>query len=843
MARDGRRISLRRMRAGLLVLTLLLLVAVAGFLGYARYKLRHLDFGFGRLAGRLGATITQESDNFTYSQSVGNRKIFTVHAAKQIDHGNGMFTLHDVNIVLYGRDADHADQIRGSQFEYDQKNSILRAVGDVYIDLSAPAREQSVGPVGTHATSPNAEENARIVHIKTSGLVFQQKDRSATTEKQVDFQVGSSKGTALGASYDSGSGVVILQSAVKVTGFRGKTATAGAEARPTTLTAAHAEMDRQGNVIELNGPKLATDTDSGTETATAEHAVVHVNADGTPQQVDAEGRVLLTAESRGGRQESTSADRMQLELNGEGKPRFERLRGNVHFTARDTRRQQEGHGAEAQVAFDAVGRPVHAQVTGDVQMKEQDGGNERQLNAAKVDLALAGGGKQPVLLTGAIASGTGGAVLRTLERRADGSTAINGLRGDVLTARFALDAPAPSSIRKPGTHLTGLEGRGSTYLEQISRNAKGMQTTRQTSTGETLDADFRLDDAGKVSLARATQRGMVSVVREVPARLNAGGPGAKVAAAQVQHAKSDAALYDADLDRLVLTGGVQVQDAESALFADRVQLDHATGDSLADGSVRVSYLQNGSSGEPLHILAARAISHEGTGVSDFFGGPSLGGRAKMWQGGSQVEAPLLEFHRTERTFTARDEHGAQGAVHTVLMDTGRSDGKPQARPPDTPVRVISREMTYNDAKRQVSFAGDVRVQDKDGTMRSDEATVYLLPVSIAVKPRVQSATDAAPISLGGRLDRIVGTGSVVLEQPDRRATGERLLYTAEDQTFVLTGTASDPPKMVDTLQGNVTGASLRFTSGEDRVVISGKADSGESQRVHSETKVKGKKDR
>lgn len=837
MARAGRGVSLKGVRAGLLVSALLLVVAVGAFLGYARYKLKHLDLGFAGLAGRLGATITQESDNFTYSQSVGGRKVFTVHAAKQIDHGNGKLTLHDVSILLYGRDAEHADRIRGSKFEYDQKSGILRAVGDVYIDLVAPARQQPTG--GVHASAAAGhEEDARVIHIKTSGLVFRQKERSAETDGQVDFQVGGSKGTALGASYDSGSGVVILRSAVRVTGFPNSSAAVGAEARPMELAAAHAEMDRDGNVVKLEEAKLVTETDAGADTASAERAVVHVANDGTPQQVDAEGHVVLTAESRGGGKGRTTADHMRLDLNEAGKPRLEHLMGNVQFAETGGLREQEGHAADALMIFDTVGRPVHARMTGGVGMKERESGSERQLDAAKVELVLAGGGKQPVLLTGAMASGPAGAVLLTVGRKPDGSSTADVLRGDMLSAHFAGDAP---STKKPGTHLTGLEGRGRTYLEQVSKDSKGVQISKQTSTGETLDAEFRPDETGKVALTQAVQRGSVSVVREVAGKATGGKP----AAVEVQHAKAAAATYESDADRLVLTGSVQVQDAESALFADKVQMDHATGDSSADGSVRVSYLQAGSSAEPLHVLAARAVSHENTGVSEFFGAPALGGRAKMWQGGSQVEAPVLEFQRTQRMVVARDEHGADGAVHTVLMDAGNGDRKQPGQPgqpskaPAQPVRVVSRAMTYDDAKRQVHFSGDVRVQDKDGTMRSEEATVYLLPVASGGTAG-KSAAGAAPVSLGGGVDYIVCTGAVVLEQPGRKATGERLVYTAVDKTFVLTGTTSDPPKMVDEVQGSVTGASLRFTSGEDRVVISGKADGVESMRVHSEAKVKSK---
>ena len=46
----------------------------------------------------------------------------------------------------------------------------------------------------------------------------------------------------------------------------------------------------------------------------------------------------------------------------------------------------------------------------------------------------------------------------------------------------------------------------------------------------------------------------------------------------------------------------------------------------------------------------------------------------------------------------------------------------------------------------------------------------------------------------GSLDRVVASGQVVIDQPGLRATGERLVYTASDADFLLTGTAAAPPK-------------------------------------------------
>jgi lipopolysaccharide export system protein LptA len=143
-------------------------------------------------------------------------------------------------------------------------------------------------------------------------------------------------------------------------------------------------------------------------------------------------------------------------------------------------------------------------------------------------------------------------------------------------------------------------------------------------------------------------------------------------------------------------------------------------------------------------------------------------------------------------------------------------------------------MFYADATRQVLFRGPVTVDDQDGELRAREVTVYLTGKDQA------PAAQAAPIALGGRVDHIIAVGSVEVEQPGRRATGERLVYTAADRLSVLTGTKDAPPKAVDPVQGTVTGAALRFRSGDDSVeVVTGEG----VERVHTVTRMKQKDQR
>jgi lipopolysaccharide export system protein LptA len=148
-------------------------------------------------------------------------------------------------------------------------------------------------------------------------------------------------------------------------------------------------------------------------------------------------------------------------------------------------------------------------------------------------------------------------------------------------------------------------------------------------------------------------------------------------------------------------------------------------------------------------------------------------------------------------------------------------------------------MLYTDATRQAIFRGPVSVDDQDGELRAREVTVYLTPKdqTVAESAAPAAPTAGAPITLGGKVDRIIAVGSVEVEQPGREATGERLVYTASDRVSVLTGTKDVPPKAVDPVQGTVIGAALRFRSGDDSVeVLSGTG----SERVHTETHLRQK---
>jgi lipopolysaccharide export system protein LptA len=196
--------------------------------------------------------------------------------------------------------------------------------------------------------------------------------------------------------------------------------------------------------------------------------------------------------------------------------------------------------------------------------------------------------------------------------------------------------------------------------------------------------------------------------------------------------------------------------------------------------------------------------------------------------------------------SGKNEAAKSGAGKSPAA-TNKAEGAKASGGKTDVVRIASRELVYSDELRRADFTGGVEVHSADGIMHGQQAVVYLKPapvkadggkaVSVSAKP-ASAATGLPGGFMGGSVDHIVATGHIDMEQPGRRATGEQVVYTANDGWFNLTGTPTVPPKVIDEQRGTVTGASLRFHSGDENVVVSN--GEGAGQRVHTETRVKNK---
>src|ERR1700754_568004 len=189
-------VSVERLRRWLLAGAGLLVLGIAGFLSYAHYRAHRF---LTELPKKLGMDIRQETNAFTWSQTVKGRTVFTLHAAKAIQHKDGKYTLHDVGIAVYGHGeqrGDRVDRIYGKEFDLDQAAGVVRAMGEVHLDLEAPMAKDAAGKMdyaagkdlkGSEGGALDAHEvgkgDARLIHVKTSGLVYLQNLGVAATEE------------------------------------------------------------------------------------------------------------------------------------------------------------------------------------------------------------------------------------------------------------------------------------------------------------------------------------------------------------------------------------------------------------------------------------------------------------------------------------------------------------------------------------------------------------------------------------------------------------------------------------------------------------------------------------
>jgi lipopolysaccharide export system protein LptA len=594
-----------------------------------------------------------------------------------------------------------------------------------------------------------------------------------------------------------------------------------------------------------------------------------------------------------------------MTLNAQNQPQSAVMSGGVKYKAEEPLRQAQGEAGEGRAAFDKKGQPEHVVMSGGVYLQERvrasdapgEPWSERELNGGTVELALAADSAGKAQMRDARAAGD--ARLRVVSPAANGG-ANGGLRGGMTSSALDGDVLTAHFVRVGNkNHIAEVHGDGHAVLRRVS--ATGVVNT---GSGDSLVAHFRPVIAGAGHGSGGPSRGSSQGSSQGSSegkqqgkqgrKDGLGGGGDEVSDAVEQghvvmtqlpvrrpgeatpleeRATAEKAAFDGELERTVLTGNVQVSNGTSVLWADRVTMEQQTGDAAADGAVKASYGQAGSAEEPVHVLAARAELKHDSQIAIFHG--AAGTPARLWQGASQVDAPVLQFEQRQRRLLAHGEgQGAPMSVHTVLVSSGSSvssavssakmDPASVTMDPARPkagsgkliggakanvVQVASRELVYSDEARKAEFTGGVDVESKDGSMRGQQAVVYLQPAGTGrassgnggkvdgVKTSTASTAGGSGF-MAGSVERMVVSGAIDMEQPGRRATGEQLVYTANDGLFVLTGTATVLPKVTDDQRGTVTGTSLRFHSGDDNVVVSNGGENGAGQRVRTETRVK-----
>jgi lipopolysaccharide export system protein LptA len=811
MAASGSKVL--RLRRWFALGAILMIATVAGMYFYARWTLRKTIHD---IPAKVGLDIQQTAEGFSISKSAEGRTQFKVSASKAVQFKEGgRAELHNVKIIVYGKDASRFDQITGDDFEYDPGSGNVSAKGRVLIDLES-------NPEGMRHSDQSPPQQMRDpFHLETDGLVFNKNTGNASSTGRVEFRTPQASGSAVGIEYVASTGTMNLKSAIAMIVNR---------PQPVHLNADHGVISKQPRQVVLTGVRITRAeqrmrSDLATFFLRDDNTVDHIVAEGdvenelpgrkfsNPQTSNAKTSNPNTSNSKPSHSGSHErCDRAELFLTGtRNQLSTAILNGNVQFATEDATNnsaQTQTRSSPAQAfagrvtlhfAGEQVLKTVHAEDGIRLIQKNGQSGTLIPLSSmAKTgpqDKASQYKGAQDLEMVAPVMDFTvkDGRLLERAETSGPPRIIITQPAANQKTVVTAAKFTAKFADKNRLATLHG-EPDAKIVSSQIAVSAGNKGSTSpqpdRVASSDRLDVIF-LPDQGIRSI---TQSGNLTYV-----------DGTLEAWAQRGE-------YTTADQLLVLNGSPRAVDTGMTTTAQTIRVNRTTGEAMADGNVKSTYSDlkpqpDGgifASSDPIHVTSRKMTAHHSPAIAVYTGD------ARLWQNANVVEAPTLQFDRDHRSLVAhgelpgREQANSPQPVSTVLVQVDKS-GKA------TPVRVSSARLNYADPDRKIFLDGGVTVKATDATMTGQKMTVFL-------EPRNQSKSGASPAT-PGQIERIVAEDKVVITQPTRHATGERLVYTSADDKFVLTG---GPPSIFDAERGKITGDSLTFYRHDDRVLVEGR---------------------
>ena len=731
---------------------------------------------------QLGIDIQQTSDGFSLSKSEGGRTIYTIKASKAVQFKQGGHAeLKNVDIVVYGKNHDRYDQIYGDHFTYDQSTGDIQAVGEVHIDLQGNAE----GPAKPDQAAPAELKNP--LHLVTNSLTFNQKTGIAQTDSVVNFQTEQARGSAKGAYYDSKQNELQLKSDIHIV-------TSGDH--PAVITGASGVIQKSPRQATLTNARI----EQPDKTLTADKGTLLFAPDNTVNHVIAEGNVHV--QSRGPSVIDVYGPRGDLEMGQKNSVQRAIVSGGARF---NTQGKSSAHGSADTFIVDFQGKNEASQfhMVKNARMKQDpqpgksgSSGQPMEILADQLDFQLEGG---KLLKTG---DTVGKAQITILPMPPGSKPAKSTKPGQDMGGGNS------TTVATAGKFHVTFDGKNRIQTLHGWPNSRIVSTTPgepdKTSIADKLDVTFAPDGG----VEKLIQTGNFEY-HEPPPNPTTGG----------RAAFADMATYTPGDQILVLTGSPRVIDGGMTTTATHVRMNRQTGEGFADDDVKTTYSDlkpqpDGAllaNSDPIHVTAQHMTATKQPGIAHYTG------NVRLWQTANVVRAPKMDFDNVNRSIEA--ESDKTQTVSSLFVQQSQ-DGKL------TPVDVTADKLTYIDQERRARYTGNVLAKTPTATLTTTQLDVFLKPAD----PDNKSQTTAKPAkgpSLPGsdgpsQIDHMIAMGRVVVTEPNRRAVGDRLVYTADDGKYYLTGKS---PSIFDAEHGTVWGDSLTFYSHDDRVLVESKRSS------------------
>lgn len=670
------------------------------------------------------------------------------------------FELHGVELRIYDKHNAKFDLVKSANATFNPGDGTLYSEGDVEITMNEPADNKPAG---------------RLVVIRSSGVTFNSRSGTATTERPAKFKFDQGDGESIGANYDSTTRELLLKNQVRITW-------AGSHpgAKPMTVEAGQMiYKEVAANILLFPWSRLIREG----LTMDAGDAIVNLKK-GMIDSVDA--RQARGTDVVPGRQMEFGAQDLQMEFAEKGL--MKKLTGTTG----------------ARLVSSTAGS--HTTITSD-----------------RLDLTFQPAETESVLTT-ALATGHSVVESKPVPQPSKQLAETRILRSDVVQMKMreggqeieAVETQSPGQVEflpnRPDQRWRTMNGERIwiTYGEnnqiqsfrsvKVSTRTEPKKKNAPPSTTASRDMTARFDP----------KTGQMSEMEQWGDFQYEEGP---------RKARAERAKLDQSADVITLTGGSRIWDDSGTVTANQIVLDQKTGDFTADGNVASSRKPDRKGGtsmltadDPVQARAAKMISKDRNRQVRYEGG------AVMWQGANRIQADSIDIDRKNNRLQAA------GGVISQFVDKP----KPDQKQPQTPVYTVVRapQLEYTDTDRLAHYTGGSKLNRPNLDVTATEIRAWLKPEDKPEKGKPAPPKPAEPkpsdddSSGSSSLDKVFADGQVQIAQRSpirtRNGSGEHSEYYVDDNKVVLSG---GTPLLVDSLRGQTRGQVLTWYAQDDRLLV------------------------
>ena len=743
----------------LVLAALIVTVAAVGYIYFAR--LATLAKNSPEPVRPLPSGVEATAQEWHYSTKNGDCPVLEVRAKnfKQIKEP-ATFELEGVDLQLFHDCGKIYDHVQSAKAHFDTASGTMFSDGEVQITKGVPAGEEASG---------------KLMKIVSSGVKFETKAGSVSTDRAARFTFDGGSGTAVGAEYDPNTHQLQLKNDVHVD-LKPK----GPNAKPLKIETQYlVYLEKEDKVVMQPWSRLTR----GTLVLNAAMSVASMQ-DGVLRHVEATN--AWGVQDDPGRKLEYQAEQLHMWLNEDARITNLNADRNAHLVSTSDTARTDVKGDSILLEFTpgdgestltrAIARGNGVVDSNPIARAGIPQPDTRILKSNVIELRMRPGGKE---IDNAETEGPGS--LELIPNRA--GQPHRTLNGDKLWITYA----ANNQIK------TFRSVNVTTRTVNPPRNNKPQPPVI------TSSRDFNADFDPKTNQ-------MTRLEQSTNFRYEEG----------ERKAWSDRATLDQAANRMTLIGAARVVDPGGSANADRIDIDQKTGDMNAEGRVASTRLpdKKGNSSamlskdEPIQAKADRMTSRDDNRLIVYEG------NAVAWQGPNRIQADRLDIDRKSEIMKAA------GSVVSQFADKPPKDKQGKPLPTATTLFTVVRapEMTYVENDRVARYTSGVVLTRPNMTVRSRELQAFL-------NDKDQDSS----------LNKAFADGNVSIVQtaPGRTRTGtsEHAEYYAADEKIIL---EKGQPKFVDSVRGTTEGQVLTYYSKDDRLLVNGV----ESRRAESILKRK-----